>query len=104
MARKLSEERKEEQTKNNTNIDSDVSKDSKLRKFANNVDNFIIKYTPDFLKKFCSWLISLLPNRAENWIRSNRFLTICIIYSIRGLFFRPSMWALYAAIAAWFTI
>lgn len=74
-----------------------------LKTFANKVDNFILRYTPAPIRRFFDWLVSKLPNKAEKWVRSNRFLTICIAYSIRGLFFRPSMWVVYASVLAYFS-
>ncbi len=70
----------------------------------NKVERFIVKYTPAPVKHGANWLVDRLPTKWGNWIRNNKFLTICIIYSIRGLFFRPSMWALYAAIFAYFEL
>ncbi len=82
--------------------DTNVNKKTKMSKFANKVDIFILEYTPKPIIKFFDWLVSKLPNKAEKWVRSNRFLTVCIGFTIRGLFFRPSMWLLYASIAAYF--
>lgn len=65
------------------------------------IENFISKYTPAPIKRAVNWLIDLLPEKWGNWIRSNKFLSLCIVYSIRGLFFRPSMWAVYAGIGAY---
>jgi hypothetical protein len=69
----------------------------------NKVERFILKITPPPVKKFINWLLSLLPNRLENWVRKNSFLSICIVYAIRGAFFRPIMWPIYASIAAYFS-
>lgn len=73
-----------------------------LRRFAEKTEAFILKITPNFVKQLCNKIIDLLPEKIGNWIRNNRFFSICIIYTIRGLFFRPSMWLLYASIAAYF--
>ena len=70
----------------------------------NAVERFIIKHTPQAVKNWLNRMIDKLPPKTASWIRRNRFLSICIVYSIRGLFFRPSMWAVYAAIAAWFKL
>jgi len=76
--------------------------DDNKESFSQKADEFILKYTPKPVIKFFDWLVSKLPIRMEKWIRSNRFITICIAFAIRGLFFRPSMWLLYASIAAYF--
>ncbi len=68
----------------------------------NAVERFIYKHTPQSVKDWLNRMIDKLPPKAAHWIRSNKFLTICIIYSIRGLFLRPSMWVVYGSIAAYF--
>lgn len=89
--------------KNQKNIESTEPKaESRFQKIARQTDEFILKYTPNSVINFFDKLTSKLPNRLESWVRSNRFLTICIAFTIRGLFFRPSMWLLYASIAAYF--
>lgn len=75
--------------------------DKKIR--ISKLENFIIKITPKPVKRFVNWLLTLLPDRMENWVRNNSFLTICIVYAIRGAFFRPIMWPIYASIAAYFS-
>ena len=76
----------------------------KVEKQAGAVESFIVNNTPQFIKNACNWIIDRLPQRWGIWIRKNKFLTICIIYTIRGLFFRPSMWAVYASIFAYFQL
>ncbi|MDX1949979.1 MAG: hypothetical protein SFT90_05720 [Rickettsiales bacterium] len=74
-----------------------------MRKFSEKIDNFIIKITPEWLKKALLKIINKLPSKYSSWVLNNRFLSICIIYALRGLFLRPSMWAVYASIAAYFS-
>ncbi len=73
-----------------------------LKSFSKKIDDFIIKITPEWLKKFLVRIINKLPSKYSAWILNNRFLSVCIIYALRGLFLRPSMWAVYASIAAYF--
>jgi hypothetical protein len=68
----------------------------------NKVERFIVENTPQKVKDWLNHLINKLPPKMGNWIRNNKFFTICIVYSIRGLFFRPSMWVVYGAIGAYF--
>ncbi len=84
-------------TETNTNTEQITS-----GKKPNAVERFIVNNTPAFVKRAANWLIDKLPEKWGNWIRQNKFFTICIVYTIRGLFFRPSMWAVYAAIFAYF--
>jgi hypothetical protein len=88
----------------NTPTDTEVTTVSTIEKqsFRERAEIFIDKYTPNFVKRWCNKILDILPNRTANWIREHRFLTICIFYTIKGLFFRPSMWVLYAAIFAYF--
>jgi len=70
--------------------------------FSQKMETAILKLCPNFLKVFAAKCVSILPDKQASWIKNNKFLTICIIYAIRGLFFRPAMWPIYAAIAAYF--
>lgn len=70
--------------------------------FKVKAERFIDKYTPNFVKRFCNKVLDILPEKTSHWIREHRFFTICIIYIIRGLFLRPSMWLVYMAIWAYF--
>lgn len=65
-------------------------------------ETFIDEKTPEGVKKFFAKLISLLPNRIENWLKSNKMKAVFWFFVIRGLFFRPSMWVLYVAMFAYF--
>lgn len=73
-------------------------------KISEKIEGFIIKITPDWLKNFLLKIIHKLPSKYANWILNNKFLSICIVYTFRGLFLRPSMWAVYAAIATYFQV
>jgi hypothetical protein len=86
------------------NKELDSKKNEKSIKLAkpNALERFIINNTPQKVKDCLNKIIDKLPPRLSRWIKSNRFLTICIIYSFRGLFLRPSMWAVYAGIASYF--
>ncbi len=86
----------------NKNEDAPAQTEHKKTVKLNRVEIFIIKHTPQKVKDILNKLIDRMPPRMGNWVRNNRFLSICIVYSIRGLFFRPSMWAVYGAIAAYF--
>ena len=66
------------------------------------VEKFINDHTPQKVKIWLNKFIDKLPPKMAKWIREHTFLTICIVYTIRGLFFRPSMWVLYGAIGAYF--
>lgn len=55
--------------------------------FRDKAEILIDKYTPNFVKNACNKILDILPQRTANWIRQNRFLTICIFYTIKGLFF-----------------
>jgi len=68
----------------------------------NALERWIYKHTPQKVKDWLNRQIEKLPPKTGAWIKRHRWLTICIIYSIRGLFLRPSMWAVYASIAAYF--
>lgn len=70
--------------------------------FLKKLEVGILKLCPQFIKTAANKIIGKLPSKYGNWIKNHKFLSICIAYSIRGLFFRPSMWAVYAAIAAYF--
>lgn len=71
-------------------------------KKPNKLEMWIYDHTPQPVKNWVNRQIDRLPPKTANWIRNNKFLTICIIYTFRGLFLRPSMWAVYASIAAYF--
>lgn len=71
-------------------------------KKSGKVERFIVSNTPASIKKGLNWLLDKLPTKWGNWIRTNKFLSICIFYTFRGLFLRPSMWAVYAAALAYF--
>jgi hypothetical protein len=71
-------------------------------KFSEKCEKAILKICPKFLKDLANKLVSKLPEKQANWLKNNKFFSICIAYSIRGLFFRPTMWPIYAAIAAYF--
>jgi len=62
------------------------------------MESWVDKYTPNFIKRFCLWLISLLPNKWQSWIKVNKMKTIYGAFIFRGLFLRPSMWILYAGL------
>ena len=66
------------------------------------VEAFVDNYTPNFIKKLCLAFISLLPKKWQNWIKNNKMKTIYGYFIIRGLFLRPSMWVLYAAVFSYF--
>lgn len=66
------------------------------------MEQWLDRYTPDRLKHICDRLLTKLPNRMEKWIRQNKAKSIVIFFTIRGLFFRPSMWVLYASLFAYF--
>jgi hypothetical protein len=68
----------------------------------NGLERFIYNNTPQPVKNWVNRMIDRLPPRTAHWVRNNKFFTLCIVYAIRGLFFRPTMWAVYAAIAAYF--
>jgi hypothetical protein len=85
-----------------TEIKPEVFQTKEKQRFSEKAEAAIDKYTPQFLKRFCNWVLELLPERTSNWIRDHRFLTICIIYTVRGLFLRPSMWLVYMAVWAYF--
>lgn len=76
----------------------DISQATKKGRFENYIDN----NTPECVKRFFSKLISFLPDRIENWLKSNKMKAVFWFFVIRGLFFRPSMWVLYAAMFAYF--
>jgi hypothetical protein len=72
------------------------------QKKVNKVEKFISDHTPQKVKIWLNKFVDKLPPKTAAWIRRHKFLTICIVYSIRGLFFRPSMWVLYGSIAAYY--
>jgi hypothetical protein len=67
------------------------------------IEQIASKYTPELLKKFCLKVIGLLPERISGWILNNKGKAIIIFFTFRGLFLRPSMWAVYFALFAYFT-
>ncbi len=71
-------------------------------KQPNKLERWIYRNTPQSVKNWLNRQVDKLPPRTANWIRNNKFLTICIVYAFRGLFLRPSMWAVYAAAFAYF--
>jgi hypothetical protein len=66
------------------------------------MEQWVDHYTPESVKRFCARVVDLLPAKMGDWIRNNKGKSIIIFFTIRGLFFRPSMWLLYAAIFAYF--
>jgi hypothetical protein len=66
------------------------------------IEQIAEKYTPEWLKKACIKFLSILPKKMANWIYNNKAMAIIIFFTFRGLFLRPSMWILYAAIFAYF--
>ena len=73
----------------------------KTSNWTEKLESGILKLCPSFLKKAANRVVNALPEKKANWIRNNKFLSICIAYTIRGLFFRPTMYPIYAAIAAY---
>ena len=71
-------------------------------KISENLEKVVLKLCPEFVKKTCNKILKKIPEKNATWIRSNKLLTICIAYAIRGLFFRPTMWPIYAGILAYF--
>ncbi len=59
---------------------------------------FLDKHTPLFIKNLLSKFLACLPIKIRSWILRNKMKTIYGYFIIRGLFLRPSMWALYALI------
>jgi hypothetical protein len=65
------------------------------------MERWVDQYTPEGLKRFCGRVVDLLPKKTANWIRKNKGKSIIIFFTIRGLFFRPSMWLLYLSAFAY---
>jgi predicted secreted acid phosphatase len=61
------------------------------------VETLVDNYTPNFIKRACLWFVSLLPKKWQTWVKANKMKTIYGAFIFRGLFLRPSMWILYAA-------
>jgi hypothetical protein len=63
----------------------------------------LIKFIPPYMKKLGKFIHGKLPPRLARWTMENKIAAIIIAYSIVGLM-RPSMWAVYIAIFAYFQI
>ena len=67
------------------------------------MDAWFAQHTPESVQKKALWVVERLPHPMARWILRNKSKTIIIVFTIRGLFLRPTMWAVYLAIFAYFS-